>query len=99
MGITDFLYDVLSSVSFVQEVHAEAPADEAEDESGAESTEEEEEKEEAGDEEAEEEEEEEEEPVDPKPQLEEGMYLSGSAGSDQVELAQEPRSKMLTERL
>jgi len=27
MGITDFFSDLLSSVSFVQEVHAEAPAD------------------------------------------------------------------------
>jgi len=31
MGITDFFSDLLSSVSFVQEVHAEAPADDDED--------------------------------------------------------------------
>jgi ubiquinol-cytochrome c reductase subunit 6 len=31
MGITDFFSDLLGSVSFVQEVHAEAPADDKED--------------------------------------------------------------------
>ena len=83
MGITDFFSDLLSSVSFVQEVHAEAPAeeeeaseasDESKDEEGGDDAGGEEEggEEEAGEEE--EEEEEEEEPVDPKPALEEGMY-------------------------
>lgn len=83
MGITDFFSDLLSSVSFVQEVHAEAPAEEEDSNEGSEDTkeeesgdaEEEEGGEEGGDDEEEEEEEEEEEPVDPKPKLEEGMYL------------------------
>ena len=84
MGITDFFSDLLSSVSFVQEVHAEAPAedeeasegsDESKDEEGGDDAGGEEEggDDEAGEEEAEEEEEEEE-PVDPKPALEEGTY-------------------------
>jgi hypothetical protein len=99
MGITDFFSDLLSSVSFVQDVHAEAPADddeskeggddEAKDEDGGEDGGDD--KEEGGDEEGgdeeeggdddddeEEEEEEEEEPMDPKPQLEEGMFFAGS---------------------
>merc|ERR1711939_773225 len=91
MGITDFFSDLLSSVSFVQDVHAEAPADddeskeggddEANDEDGGDDKEEggDEEggdEEEGGDDDEEEEEEEEEEPVDPKPQLEEDCAKS-----------------------
>ncbi|KAJ9497096.1 Cytochrome b-c1 complex subunit 6, mitochondrial [Exophiala xenobiotica] len=34
MGITDFFSDLLSSVSFVQDVHAEAPADDDESKEG-----------------------------------------------------------------
>ncbi|KIV83138.1 hypothetical protein PV11_05191 [Exophiala sideris] len=34
MGITDFFSDLLSSVSFVQEVHAEAPAEDDDKEEG-----------------------------------------------------------------
>ncbi|EHY60895.1 hypothetical protein ABEF92_005624 [Exophiala dermatitidis] len=84
MGITDFFSDLLSSVSFVQEVHAEAPAEEEDSNEGSEDTkeeesgdaEEEEGGEEGGDDEEEEEEEEEEEPVDPKPKLEEDCARS-----------------------
>jgi len=90
MGITDFFSDLLSSVSFVQDVHAEAPADddeskeggddEAKDEDGGDDKEggdgEGGDEEEGGDDDEEEEEEEEEEPVDPKPQLEEDCAKS-----------------------
>ncbi|KIW58718.1 hypothetical protein PV05_03217 [Exophiala xenobiotica] len=92
MGITDFFSDLLSSVSFVQDVHAEAPADDDESKEGGDDEANDEDggddKEEGGDEEGgdeeeggdddeeEEEEEEEEEPVDPKPQLEEDCAKS-----------------------
>jgi len=86
MGITDFFSDLLSSVSFVQEVHAEAPAEDDDSKEGGDDESKDEEEEGAGEEEdskeggdddegdegeEEEEEEEEEEPVDPKPVLEE----------------------------
>ncbi len=96
MGITDFFSDLLSSVSFVQDVHAEAPADDDESKEGGDDEANDEDggddKEEGGDEEGgdeeeggdddeeEEEEEEEEEPVDPKPQLEEGMFTPSHRG-------------------
>jgi len=71
MGITDFLNDMLSSISFT-EAHAEAPAEDDENkDEGSEDKKDDGEEEEGGDDEEEEEEEEEEEPVDPKPQLEE----------------------------
>ncbi|EXJ70773.1 ubiquinol-cytochrome c reductase subunit 6 [Cladophialophora psammophila CBS 110553] len=85
MGIADFFSDLLSSVSFVQEVQAEAPADDNEQSSeGSEGSNEEEEgtedtkegEEEGGEDGDEEEEEEEEEPVDPKPKLEEDCARS-----------------------
>merc|ERR1712072_316774 len=72
MGITDFFSYLLSSVSFVQDVHAEAPADDDESKEGGDDEANDEDggddKEEGGDEE--------EEPVDPKPQLEEDCAKS-----------------------
>ncbi|KAI1613063.1 ubiquinol-cytochrome c reductase subunit 6 [Exophiala viscosa] len=92
MGITDFFSDLLSSVSFVQEVHAEAPAEDDDKEEGGDDEskddkEGDDDKEDGGDDEKEEgdddkgddeeeEEEEEEEPVDPKPKLEEDCAKS-----------------------
>merc|ERR1712169_56119 len=72
---------LLSSVSFVQDVHAEAPADDDESKEGGDDEANDEDggddKEEGGDDDEEEEEEEEEEdPVDPKPQLEEDCAKS-----------------------
>jgi hypothetical protein len=81
MGITDFFADVMSALS-VTDVHAEAPAAEADDNSSDDAGKSEEpEEEEAADEE---EEEEEEEPEDPKPALEEGEwpYCAGISTDD-----------------